>query len=584
MAFGPLVVITGLGILGLLVAKKAGASPAAPGSPGSPELPPSPRGGTPPFVPGVPAESDMPASLKDELARALQLLTVDPSTGLVTGPVTEDAIRNATALASRLRTLGFPEAAQALEEIAKQAAKSIPSPPKDKQAPLPGVSPAIVDQLNRALKLERDPKKLRAIVETLKKLPPSAERDAFIATFEALILQVEAEEAEKEALRRIEDTIKDPSAPRPEPVTPPFVPGPSPTPPSPAAPAPQAPTSKPRVVQVLSGDGFIKITRRLEQPDARWPELRNRNVPVDADGRKRAKDTDKAGGIKPALQPGNLLFVPENWPVAPGVPIPAPSPAPAIVTPAVLPPAPPSGPRATTVQSGDGLIKITRRLGQPDARWTELRDANIPADADGRKRSRDSGPAGIKPGLQPGHHLFVPASWPVTATAGWNEFSVSGEAAVDLGASPIEIEPIGNPKSEAELAAGVLVAHLLRLQNKFGVQKARRKADKRHIARFEEAASVASTGEVTASALIRAAALGESVLPLVMHWSSPTEPVILRYKQALRDLASEARSRGEEDRARALEESARREGGQAAGFLLTGAPVSPARGGEKAGT
>ncbi len=567
-AIGPIAVITGLGILGLLVAKKAGATP-APGSPGAPELPPGPRQpgsvSAPPFVPGVPAESDMPASLKEELARALQLLTVDPSTGSILGPVTEDAVRNATALASRLRALGFPEAAGALEDLAKKAAAAIPSPPKDKQAPLPGVSPAIVDQLNRALKLERDPKKLRAILETVKRLPPSPQRDAFIATFEALILQVEAEEAEKEALRRIEEEIKRPGAPPPEPVVPPFVPGPSPTPRAPAAPAPQAPTSKPRVVQVLSGDGLIKITRRLGQPDNLWTQLRDRNIPKDADGRTRARSTS-AAGITPGLNPGQLLFVPESWPVAAGVPIPAPS-APAVVSPASFPTAPSAGPQVTVVQSGDGFIKITRRLGQPDARWRELRDANVPLDADGRKRTKASdAEGGIKPMLQPGHRLFVPPSFSV-ATAGWG---ISGEAAEDLGMQAIEIEPLGEPKTEAELSAGVLIAHLLRLQKKYGIHKSRKKADKRHIARFEEHAELPKQGLVTPAMLLRAAELGEAQIPFVMDWPDADENSVRRYKQKLFELANDARSRGEDARANSLEESATREGGQSAGFLLMG--------------
>lgn len=570
MAFAPVAVLTGLGILGLLVAKKSSAASATPESPagpgGTPGTPsPGTRGGTPPFVPGVPAEADMPASLKEELARALQLLTIDPGTGAIIGPVTEDAVRNATALASRLRALGFPEAAQALDDLAKKAAKSIPSPPKDKQAPLPGVSPELVDQLNRALKLERDPKKLRAIVDALKKLPPSAERDAFISTFEALILQVEAEQAEKEALRKIEETVKNPDPPKPEPVVPPFVPGPSPTPPSPAAPAPQAPTAKPRVVQVLPGDGFTRITSRLGQPQSRWPELRNRNIPRDADGRARSKDTDAKGGIKPILQPGNLLFVPEAWPVAPGVPIPAPSPAaPAVVTPAV---APSSGPRTVTVKAGDSLIKITRGFGLPDSRWTELRDANIPVDADGRKKTKDP-TFGLKPGINPGNRLFVPSSWPTVTTAGWG---ISGDAAEDLGGGdPVEIEAIGEPKSEAEIAAAVLVQHLQRLQSRFGITKGRRKVDKRHVARFEQAADLPSTGEVTPKLLARAAMLGESVLPLVMHWPDPSEGAIKNYKEALLDLSVEASRLGQVDRARALFESAKREGGQAAGFMLLG--------------
>ena len=79
----------------------------------------------------------MPVELQREILTVLEKLTVDPTTGEVRGPVTKEAVQAATALAGKLEALGFKEAAAFLRQKANEASKRVPSPPKDKQVPLP---------------------------------------------------------------------------------------------------------------------------------------------------------------------------------------------------------------------------------------------------------------------------------------------------------------------------------------------------------------------------------------------------------------------------------------------------------------
>lgn len=103
-------------------------------------------------------------------------------------------------------------------------------------------------------------------------------------------------------------------------------------------PAP-APTPEPvthRTVTVKSGDSESAIAKRLTGNANLWRDLVAINIPKDADGRTRSKVSavDVANGtnpnrlfaLKPGLQPGQNLFVPDDWKLKPEDTKPAPKP------------------------------------------------------------------------------------------------------------------------------------------------------------------------------------------------------------------------------------------------------------------
>lgn len=102
--------------------------------------------------------------------------------------------------------------------------------------------------------------------------------------------------------------------PAPSPYTPPPSPdagggGVLPSPVLPPAPAVQTAA----VVHVLKGEGpYQTAIRILGNPGGeRFHELQHANIPFDADGVARADN--KAGGLKPGLNPGDRLLVPPSW-------------------------------------------------------------------------------------------------------------------------------------------------------------------------------------------------------------------------------------------------------------------------------
>lgn len=388
-------VMAALGLIAFATStKSAKAAPAPNGQPVRPEF------------------QNIPLPLLQEMAKVVQELTVtDFSTGpdgsvtsaTILGPITKEAVQKATNLAAKLDQAGFPSAAKTINDLAKMASAKLPSPPAVNQIPLPAqcFTTAETENLNRLVAVERDPKKLQAVLDALKARQVPAECSAQVKVFldmlSALIIQSQAKIDDEIAIHKTEEILKS-GAPS-TPTTAPSLPAPS--------------GALPRVVVVQSGDGFARITKRLLGSDARWRELRDRNVPRDADGRTRAKDTDAKGGIKPQLNPGNKLFVPESWPAMDSVTVNPGSSAPPFV-PTI--PTQPSGviPKVTIVKSGDGFSMIAKRLIGDASRWPELRDRNVPVDADGRKRAVDSAAkGGIKPILQPNQKLFVPESWNV---------------------------------------------------------------------------------------------------------------------------------------------------------------------------
>lgn len=173
-----------------------------------------------PMLTTPPGQPAMPAALQAEMVSVMMALGVD-SAGVVRGPVTAEAIRHATELSSRLEQSGYPEAAAVLRGYAQQAGKLLPTPaPTTPVVPIPGVPPSLVEQINRALQLERDPAKLEALRAALKQLPASAERDMLVGALDALILQIRTAQAISTAAVEIDEQMKQPSPATPLPPAP----------------------------------------------------------------------------------------------------------------------------------------------------------------------------------------------------------------------------------------------------------------------------------------------------------------------------------------------------------------------------
>lgn len=651
-------VMAALGLIAFVTSAKSASAKTAPGTVG----------------PTRPEFQNIPLPLLQEMAKVVQELTVTDfataSDGSVTsatilGPITKEAVQKATNLAAKLGQAGFEAAAKTINDLAKMASAKLPSPPVVNQIPLPAqcFSPSETENLNRLVAVERDPRKLQTVLDALKArqvpIECAAQVKVFLDMLSALIIQSQAKIDDETAILKTEQILKTgttsspglptgartslPALPATQTGALPRVvvvqsgdglaritkrllgsdarwlelrernvprdadgrtraretaakgglkpginpgnklfvpeswpaldsvtvnPGSSSPPFVPTIPA-QPSGSVPKVTIVKSGDGFSMIAKRLIGDASRWPELRNRNVPVDADGRKRAVDTTAKGGIKPILQPNQKLFVPESWNVAPGIQV-SPSSAPSLPSlpslPTQLPP-PPSlsqvGARTVTVKSGDGFIRITQRLGVEGNRWRELRDRNVPVDADGRSRSKDTdAKGGMKPQLNPGNHLFVPESWPAIPAG------VSGiEDDIEVGLAGGHQLVVKTP---LELTAEQMCSHLNRLLNKHpNLEKVKAKCDKRIIARFQQLCGLPATAAVTPSTLLKAAEAGQTNIPFVLHWPDEvTAQHVSGYRMVLAKMAAEAKERGDNQGAHELAESAKRERGQAAGLSV----------------
>ena len=314
----------------------------------APVAPPPVPGRTipPSAIPIPPGISDM---LRDKLAAALKALTVDAN-GRVVGPVTKGAVQLATSIAGDLERAGFPEAAAALRGYAQAASALIPAPPPEQRLPLPpSIPPILQEMINRAIQMERDPAKLKAIVDALKRLPQSKERDAAIGTIEAIIVQEVARRKTEDALKDVEDIIKAP----PVPIAPPIVIMPAPPPP-----APGIPPQNTYVVQ--SGDTGEKVAQKFTGDKSRWRELLIYNPKL-----KSAKY-----GI--ALYTGKTIILPPDWKVQP-------APAPLPDRPAALPPSPTPQPLPAPMSPVEqaaaamaaNLLSLQKSFGMPGAKYKE---------------------------------------------------------------------------------------------------------------------------------------------------------------------------------------------------------------------
>lgn len=271
----------------------------------------------------------MSPELQKELADALSALTVGVD-GKIVGPVTPEAIQLATSVAGDLDRAGFGSAATALREFIKAAATLVPSPPANKQVPLPAHMPQdMQDMINRALQLERDPAKLIAILNGLKAYQPqSPDILNAIDLLNALIVQVQAQQSAKDALGEIQKIVTPPDA----------------------VIQPSIPAS--RTYTIRAGDTGESIALAYTGNKGRWTELVTANPST----------KDAKYGFKANVN--QVVNLPASWPSVPispsgGQQQQAASPLPENPTyvPSVAVPAAPPMPRSPTELAADAMVR-----------------------------------------------------------------------------------------------------------------------------------------------------------------------------------------------------------------------------------
>jgi len=218
---GPALVLAALGGLALFAAKKspaAGGVPALPSGapPGTPGSLSDGRGGVAPGVSTKRVTGPLPIVLPDAMAdlmmKSLRDLTVNDD-GTVSGPVTAEAVQRATTVAAQIEMAGFPDAANGFRQFIQRAAAKVPSPPKDKQIQLPGIPQSTVDQINRQVNLERDPAKLQKILDAVRAMPTSPQRDLLIEMLSQAIQQTQAAMVLADTLKKTDEVLRSPGLP-----------------------------------------------------------------------------------------------------------------------------------------------------------------------------------------------------------------------------------------------------------------------------------------------------------------------------------------------------------------------------------
>lgn len=456
----------------------------------------------------------MSPELQKELADALAALTVGVD-GKIVGPVTPEAIQLATSVAGDLERAGFGSAATALREFIKAASTLVPSPPPNKQVPLPPHMPAdMQDMINRALQLERDPAKLIAILNGLKAFQPqSPDILNAIDLLQALIVQVQAQQSAKDALGEIQKIVTPPDATI----------------------APSIPAS--RTYTIRAGDTGESIALAYTGNKGRWTELVTANPST----------KDAKYGFKANVN--QVVNLPASWP---SVPI-----NPSGAQQQVVAPMPSGGSgRTYTVRAGDTGSSIAKYYTGNANRWTELVTAN-PETKDAQY--------GLK--ANPGKVLKIPASWPdpTGASPAPQPQQVSSplpENPTYVPSIPVPAAP-PMPKSPTELAADAMVRNLKAVQQSYPFPTAHGKEDQSLVKRFQGLANTTADGMAGPGTLVLAAVNGQSDLPLVPYWpKSATATNVLKYRADIQQVAARARAAGDLSGAAMLEASAARERGQ----------------------
>lgn len=137
--------------------------------------------------------------------------------------------------------------------------------------------------------------------------------------------------------------------------------------------------------------------------------------------------------------------------------------------------------------------------------------------------------------------------------------------------TPVAVPEAAAPKSNVEIAADLMVAHLKRVQLQAGsVTAAKGKEDKNTVKKFQTLAKLTSDGKPGPGTLVAAASFGQFELPLVMYWpTSATKQKVYDYRAALLAIAAKLDSTNPSG-AKQLRESAARERGQAG---IVGGPL-----------
>jgi hypothetical protein len=471
----------------------------------------------------------MSTELKEKLAKALQLLTVNEA-GQIVGPVVAEAVQFATTVAGELERAGFPAAATMLRNYAQAAAKLVAEPDRNKQVPLPDELPAdIKEKIQRAIQLERDPGKLREILAALKafkanlpaeKKESHAKLEDAIGVIDALIVQVEAAQAYKKSLEDIQNTIKAKEDPAPIPTK--------------KDESISPPVATVKTYTVKAGDSARRIAFIFTGSEDRASEL------------DRSNPTKKPLPTK-GVWTGEVLTLPDSWPAtpkhAPGTPPPAPTPSP---TPAPTP----TGQRTFRVYKGHkGPWQLASDMTGNGARWKELIATNP------KKRLLPDKSNFVS--WNEGEVIVIPASWPDKQPTALPEQPTTVPPAPAPQPTPIEKTPV-------EMAADAVVKHLWSIQRQYGMPGAKGKEDMVLIKRFQSLAGDTADGMAGPGTLARTAQHGQSNLPLVMRWpKSATSTKVLEYRNVLTVMADKSRSEGNTTRADELSASAARERGQA---------------------
>lgn len=151
-------------------------------------------------------QPNLPEEISMEIINVLRRLNVQLD-GTIQPPITKEDIQVATALAGKLERRGFTEAAVLIRALVAKAARYVPSPPPSRSTDLPGVDAATKARITRALQLERDPKKLSQLLQVVKALPASSERDALATSIESLITQLAAAASTADTLEKTQQII-----------------------------------------------------------------------------------------------------------------------------------------------------------------------------------------------------------------------------------------------------------------------------------------------------------------------------------------------------------------------------------------
>ncbi len=290
------------------------------------------------------------------------------------------------------------KALKALDPKADKGKDKGKSKPEDSKAPAPSATAEIervVKMVTEAL-ASQDPKTMREVAAKLRKEGFKAQADSLDA-----------------AADEIEASRIEPVSPKPKP---------DPLPPTPSNPKPVVLTPKRTVTVSSKLNSEAAITAHLlgKSQGNRWPELVKVNIPKDADGRNRSRDTktkNRIGGLSPGLQPGQKLFIPDNWTLSTADEV-RPSPEPK--APEVKP-----LPTASALSSADQLTRdlfthvVGKTQGQEDAflvrRWQTANGRGV----DGKYGPGDGIFIATKYGIAPPTPLWWPKKDTAKALRNW---------------------------------------------------------------------------------------------------------------------------------------------------------------------